>query len=317
MFELINIQNHVCGLKNDFPKLTQILDATNDAQISFQDHGDALGELIESEIFTQFQDDVVSEVLKFKNFSGECFVQKRPSFRVFTPQSLGTSFHADSWYGHGSGVLTVWIPLTAVQTGAGLYFVESDACMQTIDEFFRGSISLKKFNDTLMPDSVHVAAEFGEALIFDSDQIHGSPLNSSAQTRFSLDFRISFGDFGSKSPHLFRRYPDVTPISVREHISERNLAGLSVLKYINGEFAEDTQLQHIYLNAFAKAFHFDFAAQEAEIENHGQPILKSYLSGITEFDVLIGFGSLLDLGLSLPKSSTVKYVNAKTGFFEI
>lgn len=317
MFEIINIQKYICELKNDFPKLTQVLDATNDAQMSSRDQADDIGELIESEIFQKFQDDVVSEVLKSKNVSGGCFVQKRPSFRVFTSQSLGTSFHSDSWYGHGRDVLTVWIPLSPVQIGAGLYFVDSDLNVQTIDEFLCGSINLKQFNEALLPDSVHVAPEVGEALVFDSDQIHGSPLNSSLQTRLSLDFRISFGDFGSKSPHLFRRYLDVTSASIREHISEHSLSRVSVMKYINGEFAEDTQLQHIFLNAFAKAFHFDFAAQEAEIENHGQPILKSYLSGAAQFDVLIGFGSVLDLGLSLPQRSTVKYVNAKTGFFEI
>lgn len=317
MFEIINIQKHICELKKGFPKLTQILTAETDTQVMARDIFDDINDLIEGELFQKFQDNVVSDVLKSKDISGECFVQKRPSFRVFAPQSVGTSFHADSWYGHGSDVLTVWIPLNAIQTGAGLYFVDGDACVKAKDEFLCGSINLKQFNNALLPSAVHVTPEVGEAIVFDSRQVHGSPLNSSFQTRFSLDFRISFGDFGSKSSHLFRPHLDPTSVSVREHISELSLSGLSVMKYINGEFAEDTQMQHIFLNAFAKAFHVDFAAQEAEIENHGQPILKSYLAGTAQFDVLIGFGSLTDLGLSLPQRPKAKYVNAKTGFLEI
>jgi hypothetical protein len=61
----------------------------------------------------------ISQNLKLK---GDFYVQKRPSFRVYMPGKIGTSFHTDYWYGHGKNVKTIWVPINKYFLGGGVYF---------------------------------------------------------------------------------------------------------------------------------------------------------------------------------------------------
>ena len=69
------------------------------------------------------------------------------------------------------------------------------------------SKNLNKYNNFLNKRSNEILIKRGEAIVFNSKTLHGSPKNYSDKTRVSFDFRFFTGnDFGSKERNNFVKF---------------------------------------------------------------------------------------------------------------
>lgn len=213
------------------------------------------------------------------NWSQDSIIQKFPTPRIVMPNRLATSFHNDNWYGHGLQSYTCWVSLNGVEAGSGVNFVNSVEDNDFLLKKFRKDTSIlskvEKLRGLVDPHCSEFLARKGDARVFHSTAIHGSPMNSSNFTRVSIDFRVCIdrNTLGSKNAHdyyqvisgLFKPI-DVIPTEI------------NYLKYINGEHGFSTQSQHLLISSFAKENGLSIVSQEAEIEGHNCPMLKHYLT---------------------------------------
>jgi hypothetical protein len=200
-------------------------------------------------------------------------LQMLPTPRVFRPRTIGTSYHCDYWYGHGAKSYTVWVPLTNVDEGNTFRVVPSEQALQFVNDLENNKL-YEEVPKKILDEAIPVMPSKGQAYVFNSKQLHGSPLNSSFKTRLSLDFRISNSVDPTSTKDLAHYYHFVDE---EFKMPKHDLDGLRVLKYICGGVGKDTFVQHIIIESTAKRFNMNVYEQEAEIERFGYPIFSTYV----------------------------------------
>jgi hypothetical protein len=132
---------------------------------SFQSENHRLT-LLNHEKFEFIYNEIVDCLFAKLNINkSEFFFQKIPTIRVQYPEmNTSSKWHRDTDFGHPSGEINFWIPLTEVFPSSTLWFRgEHDICPEL---------------------------KFGDALCFDGDTIHGTHINRTPFTRVSIDLRI-------------------------------------------------------------------------------------------------------------------------------
>ena len=206
--------------------------------------------------------------------------------RIFRPGAHGTSFHSDYWYGHGIMSQTIWIPFTTINAGNTFMICNDKALSEKYRQYICSSnvISMPKDQESKFSP---VLPGRGEGFIFNSDVLHGSPLNHSVHTRLSIDFRIGFKKDRTTTKDIHQYFFHDGHSFIR---SAHSLENKHVLKYIAGGKNRNTFAQHILIEAISKEFGMVASGQEAEMERYGQPIFQTLISGLAEelnFDAII------------------------------
>jgi hypothetical protein len=217
-----------------------------------------------------------------------------PTARVFRPGTIGTSFHCDYWYGHGAESNTIWIPLSDLEADNSFR-----VCIHKNQDTLYREIEEKglyvDIPEDIINDSEPVLPKPGQAFVFSSKLLHGSPLNSSTRTRLSMDFRISSTNDPTSTKDLANYYHYG---SNGFNLPRHELEGKRLLKYICGGKNKNTYLQHVLIEETAKRYKMNVAEQEAEIERFGHPIFRKYLDGKTSCHkiegLIIASKSILD-----------------------
>ncbi len=271
-FEIIKINNNAL---NAFISLEEVKRIINNKNNSKEKIVKDFNEKIESKKFNKLYKNLIKTICKIYKFKNKnIWFQKRPTVRVFFENEIGTSYHTDYWYGHGKNTHTVWIPISEINKGNGLRFVNQSISYVRGTSLMKKNLkskNLNKYNNFLNKRSNEILIKRGEAIVFNSKTLHGSPKNYSDKTRVSFDFRFFTGnDFGSKERNNFVKFKNGIESKVLIH---RN----SWLKYIIGGKKISTMYQHILLNEFIKNNKLISHSTEAEIEKLNYPILDSYL----------------------------------------
>jgi len=238
---------------------------------------DFMFSLLSADQFKEIYFEIASEVASDLGLNlSNIVLQTQSTPRIFRPGSHGTSFHSDYWYGHGLLSHTVWIPFTQLNNG-NTFMVCND---KSISEKYRHQISSAQ---AITIHKLH-EAKFspvlpgpGEAFIFSSDILHGSPQNLSKNTRLSIDFRIGIKDDQTTTKDI-QQYFHFDGKCFRR--PQHKLHNKKVLKYVAGGKNKNTFAQHILIEATAKEFGMLTGEQEAEMERFGQPIFLSLIGGI-------------------------------------
>ena len=201
-------------------------------------------------------------------------IQPQPTPRASMPGQHGTSWHTDYWYGHGKDFKTVWVPLMGIVPGSTFDVVESYLENERVLNYYSNNPeSLEGDFDLLGSETHQVLPDNRSAFVFDSCLLHGSPKNTSQLIRVSFDFRFGKVTDTSSSKDLSKYLKidgsNLVPVS-------KSFPG-KYLKYIRGGYDLSTSIQHILIEGSTKSLSIKIAAQEAEIERHGQPMLKKHL----------------------------------------
>jgi len=223
-------------------------------------------------------------------------VQATPTPRVFRPGDHGTSWHTDYWYGHGVTFKTVWIPIKGIVKGATFELVESAECNQKLIDYYSSDPDLLAEDFNLFEcNTVSALPDNQSAIIFDSNQLHGSLSNETNHERISFDFR-----FGSLKDSTSNKDLSSYLVFKNKKLTNNNKhKDYKFLKYIRGSKSLDTSAQHILIEGFCKNREMNVIGQEAEIERYGQPMLLKHINSIknrkSKFDgIIISTAKLID-----------------------
>lgn len=271
-FEIIKINKNAL---EEFISFDEVKKVINNKKNTKQKIVKFFNEKIESKKFDKLYKSLIKIVCKtYKLNNKNIWFQKRPTVRVFFENEIGSSYHTDYWYGHGKNTNTIWVPISEINSGNGLRIVDKSISYSQGTSLMKlnlGTKNLQKYNNFLNKKSNEILVKRGEAIVFNSKTIHGSPKNYSNKTRISFDFRFFTGnDFGSKEENNFIKVKNGTKNKTLIHKN-------NWLKYIIGGKKISTMYQHILLNEFIKNNKLTSNSTEAEIEKLDYPILDSYL----------------------------------------
>ncbi|MFK7967482.1 MAG: phytanoyl-CoA dioxygenase family protein [Burkholderiaceae bacterium] len=232
----------------------------------------------------------LSAFLCERHFGRAAYFQKLPSLRLFLPGDLGTSWHTDNWYGHGQASRTFWLPLTLVEPGAGVCFINKPAYLDEIEQAMSAEqIALETVNDRCTEQGAEWPCAPGQYLSFDARTLHGSVANDSRGFRISLDFRGCQLDQSLGNKPL-NNYRVVDGNEARE--AAPSYADVRAVKYINGASGASAKFQHILIESYAAEHQAALVRNEAEIESlPACPVLFAYASrkapAADQYDALI------------------------------
>lgn len=96
--------------------------------------------------------------------------------------------HRDSWLDCPSNAVNLWCAIGPVRRGNGLTIFERD---------YRGPFRHQPSGEISLGERLHSPTTFelepGDMIVFHGDQMHGSELNATNETRFVVSYRITFG----------------------------------------------------------------------------------------------------------------------------
>jgi nitrite reductase/ring-hydroxylating ferredoxin subunit len=122
--------------------------------------------------------------------------------------------HRDSWLDCPDNGVNMWFAIAPIRTGNGLTVYEKD---------YGRDFKHKWGGDVADGQRLHKPYTFdlapGDCVLFHTDQMHGSELNRTDETRFAISFRMSFGKPNFPNRH-FHRY-------VNADMAESSLHGLA------------------------------------------------------------------------------------------
>ncbi|MEZ5895325.1 MAG: Rieske 2Fe-2S domain-containing protein [Parvularculaceae bacterium] len=108
--------------------------------------------------------------------------------------------HRDSWLDCPDNGVNMWFAVAPIRTGNGLTVYEQD---------YGRDFKHKWGGDVADGQKLHKPYTFdlnpGDCVLFHTDQMHGSELNRTDETRFAISFRMSFGKPNFPNRH-FHRY---------------------------------------------------------------------------------------------------------------
>ena len=95
--------------------------------------------------------------------------------------------HRDSWLDCPSNGVNLWFAIGRVRSGNGLTIYPRD---------YHGAFIHQRSGDIADGERLHKPWTFdlepGDGIMFHTDQLHGSELNRTSETRFAISFRLSF-----------------------------------------------------------------------------------------------------------------------------
>lgn len=213
------------------------------------------------------------------HFGEPTYFQRTPSLRFFLPDTLGSSWHCDNWYGHPPSAYTHWLALTPVAKGAGLQFVSDPTLMARIESGFAGGqMPLSRVNTLCDQSAVEARCDVGQYLRFNARTLHGSTENKASALRLSFDFRGCPAEHGVGNKPLanYRLIDSTGELPMAAPVSA-SAGSRGAVKYILGNSSASTKNQHILAEGYARAHQLPIVRNEAEIEsNPFQPVLNAY-----------------------------------------
>lgn len=229
----------------------------------------------ESELFQKLYQRFLAECVA-PHFSGRrVFAQRKPGIRIHLLESTTVQFHTDEWYGHGSNVYNVWMPLTPAFDSNSLWLADYEASLVETTKIESEKLELSAINDRLERICHPVSMQSGEYLFFHAKSAHGSKANKTGQTRFSLDFRllIDSTDAGKKSFDYYYMPVGASPMK-SETRKWVGTAYMDARHGISGRIG--SQHQRVVIREYARLHGITIVGDEMEIQtlSHHPSLLK-------------------------------------------
>ena len=162
---------------------------------------------------TNIMDEYLNGILKPIIGDTEYLVQRVPNLRIVLPDQdkLGQVliYHQGIWFGNGYGMRTIWSPITDAWDTNTMQI----ASLEDSVKFTKASIAEKWNYEKIEEESNKICKpanlNYGQALLFTQENIHGNVPNRTGKTRVSFEGRILLrgGDFNQKTPGGYFKRP--------------------------------------------------------------------------------------------------------------
>jgi hypothetical protein len=281
-FQLFLIDNGICDLNESKHKNLRSLMLDYFKKKEFQEN---------------YKQMAISIIKKLQLTPSNYMLQKTPTPRIFRPGDHGTSFHSDYWYGHGEKTITIWTPLSELESGNSFSIIPENQLNEEMTKSLNNTfgVASQSQEKILLDLSDAVLPELGQSVAFASKTLHGSPQNTTNKIRISFDCRIAVIDdkTSTKDPETYFQWSNDSFIEM-----PNKFFGKNYLKYICGGHTKSTLAQHLIIESVVKEYSISISGQEAEVERFGQPIFRAYLANLASTKnidgLIIASKSILD-----------------------
>ena len=137
----------------------------------------------------------------------DLLVQKTINLVIQTPKDLNPTIPHRDAPPNSFFELVIWIPLVDCKDSKSMYTIDLKSTKIALDQLKKNPEDWENFVNKFKDKKVYPQVKFGQALFFLPYIYHGSDINNTDTTRFSLNIRFKglFTPSGKKFPlHFFR-----------------------------------------------------------------------------------------------------------------
>src|SRR5581483_5214546 len=117
--------------------------------------------------------------------------------------------HCDTWSGDSPYEVVLWVPFVDCSGTKSMFFCDKEMSEKTNIRQYKNSAELYK---AVEPNCTFMDCKYGEALIFTQNIMHGNVVNTTDETRWSLNCRFK----GLFSPYADKKLGEFfEPIEIR------------------------------------------------------------------------------------------------------
>ncbi len=270
---------------------------TYGVDINFADELADIHNVIKSDEITKLQNHIISEtddkefktminhliedITKNKSIGDkEIMVQRYVNFRIVIPNQDQSSqllpWHSDMLLGSGTGMRTIWMPMTKCFGENSLQVLTYEDSVKITEDVYSHDHSYETFTKLCEEKCTPLNMKPGEANLFTELHMHGNVPNTTDKTRVSFDFRILFHgeQFYKKIPGgYFRLMEDIDPLP---HQVDPNKSFISYCEN-NSHLTKNIPifLQRLLIKEYCKKYKINIKYQQVELNGlFGDPILK-------------------------------------------
>lgn len=152
----------------------------------------------------------------------ELVMQKQINLSIMMPKdtSSNISLHVDTHSGESPFQVVMWLPLTDVYGTKSMYIIPPEP-NKVLNKNFKSWMEkggVKKVLNEMKSDIIWPEIKYGEFIIFSPNLFHGSIVNDTTETRWSLNsrFKSLFTPYSSETKHLGTFYDPITTKPITE-----------------------------------------------------------------------------------------------------
>ncbi len=121
----------------------------------------------------------------------ELAMQKRVNLSIQLPNDDSSLLyvHADSWNGDSPYEMVVWLPLVDCYQTKSMFILPQEKDSLHRDALGK-SEGIEAFYQRIEPDLTFLKVKYGQILLFNQNMMHGNRINTSLETRWSMNVRF-------------------------------------------------------------------------------------------------------------------------------
>ena len=198
----------------------------------------------------------------------EYLIQKTPNLRIVMPDqdTLGQRlfWHQGIWNGNGTGMLTIWTPLTKAFNTNTLHIATLDESKYWTKKFRENTSNSYEYISKFCEDICKpVNLNPGQALLFTQEHWHGQKNNETNQIRISFETRILLpkGEFSEKHPGAYFRKP-----FYYTKLKKGFKNAMLIPQFDGPYFCKDSQyIQTLVMNEYCKNFDIEISNKSHDL----------------------------------------------------
>lgn len=245
-----------------------------------------------NKLFKLFQDldnDIIDNYIHSIVGDTEYLVQRTPNFRIVLPDhdkhGQVLFFHQGIWVGNGYGMRTIWTPITDVYESNSFQIANLDDSLKFTKNTYNKNWTYDKIQEEAVKICKPATLNYGQALLFTQEHVHGQIPNRTGKTRISFETRILLknGDFNQKTPGGYFKKPFSS-----QHNKKGNYQNAIVMPTFDGPmFSDCTQFaQTLMMEQYVKKNNIQVSFKCTDLSTTNCTYAK-YLSKNNTYDNMV------------------------------
>jgi len=140
--------------------------------------------------FETFAKEYGEELIGTKQY----LIKRQPTLNLVMPEQAKKHrrlpFHQGIWYNNGTGMRTIWMPLTSTYGTNSMYVVNYADSQSISRETIEKQLTQQQFETLCIAKGRPVVLEPGQAHLFHQEHLHGNVNNTTGKTRLAIDWHL-------------------------------------------------------------------------------------------------------------------------------
>tara|TARA_R110000796_G_scaffold230004_1_gene347495 strand:+ start:71 stop:1153 length:1083 start_codon:yes stop_codon:yes gene_type:complete len=121
-------------------------------------------------------------------------IKRQPTLNLVVPNQVALKrrlpFHQGKWYSNGTGMRTIWMPITPAHDSNSMYVIDHNESKTITQETIDKKYSLEQFEERCLEYAYPVKLNPGQAHLFHQEHIHGNVNNTTGKCRLAIDWHL-------------------------------------------------------------------------------------------------------------------------------